>query len=220
MARELYAVVPPGVEAHRFEPDRYLVAAALRPDAVFSHHSALELLGAAHSDWSACTAYGRGPRRRLSLPRSSVELLRPPAVLGDEWERLGVEQVSYLGHTLRVTGRERTLIEGFRHPRYVGGLPELVESAAGFTSLRFELLHDVLSAYAQKALWAAVGWFLERHARSFFVSDEQLALLQSHRPRSPQYLPRSLRGGVFQPRWNLVLPPEVVRGGEPDETGP
>lgn len=45
----LYAVVPPGVEAKRFTPDRFLVAAALRDDAVLAYHSALELLGHAHS---------------------------------------------------------------------------------------------------------------------------------------------------------------------------
>jgi predicted transcriptional regulator of viral defense system len=220
LARELYAVVPPGVEPGRFQPDRFLVARALRHEAVLSHHSALELLGAAHSVWNACTAYASGPGRRLSFGSSSVQILRPPAVLGPAWDRLGVEEVHYFGQTLRVTGPERTLVEGFRQPHHVGGLYELVESAAGFAFLRFDVLREVLAAYQQKALWAAVGWFLERHARTFFTAEEQLGLLQSQRPRSPQYLPRSLRGGVFQPRWNLVLPQEVVRGGEPDETEP
>jgi predicted transcriptional regulator of viral defense system len=45
----LYAVVPPGVEAKRFTPDRFLVAAALREDAVLAYHGVLELLGHAHS---------------------------------------------------------------------------------------------------------------------------------------------------------------------------
>jgi hypothetical protein len=33
------------------QPDPFLVAAAVRPDSVFSYHSALEFLGAAHSVW-------------------------------------------------------------------------------------------------------------------------------------------------------------------------
>ncbi|HSL84027.1 MAG TPA: hypothetical protein VLF66_14725, partial [Thermoanaerobaculia bacterium] len=49
VTRGIYATVPAGVEAERFTPDRYLVARAARPEGVFSHHSALELLGAAHS---------------------------------------------------------------------------------------------------------------------------------------------------------------------------
>ena len=42
-SRGVYAVVPPGVVADRFQPDPLLVASAVRPDGVFSHHSALEL---------------------------------------------------------------------------------------------------------------------------------------------------------------------------------
>src|SRR5712692_3510030 len=45
VARGVYAIVPVGVDAAAFKPDRFLVAAAVRPDTVFSHHSALELLG-------------------------------------------------------------------------------------------------------------------------------------------------------------------------------
>ena len=66
LARGVYASVPPGVEPATFQPDRFLAAAALRPDALFSHHSALELLGAAHSEWRRCTA----------LQRSTVSSIR------------------------------------------------------------------------------------------------------------------------------------------------
>ena len=54
-ARGVYAVVPPGAPAGRFQPDPILVASAVRPDGVFSHHSALELLGTAQSVWRQCT---------------------------------------------------------------------------------------------------------------------------------------------------------------------
>jgi len=41
VARGVYAVVPPGVPAERFQPDSVLVASAVRPNGIFSHHSAL-----------------------------------------------------------------------------------------------------------------------------------------------------------------------------------
>ncbi|MFZ2052820.1 MAG: hypothetical protein WAU81_01365, partial [Candidatus Aminicenantales bacterium] len=63
LAREIYAVVPPDVEPARFLPDPFLTAVAVRADALFSHHSALELLGAAHSVWNQVTLY-TGKRRR------------------------------------------------------------------------------------------------------------------------------------------------------------
>ncbi len=119
---------------------------------------------------------------------------------------------------LRVSGPERTLVDGFRQPRLVGGLPELVESAAGFGVLDLDLLKRILDAYDRKALWAATGWFLERYRDTFFVPEDYLADFEKKKPRSPQYLPPGERPGTLVPRWNLVLPTNVVRGGEPDET--
>ena len=46
-----------------------------------------------------------------------------------------MRDVHYRGQTLRVTGRERTLVNGFRQPRFVGGLDDLVESVGGFGTL-------------------------------------------------------------------------------------
>ncbi|HUP23189.1 MAG TPA: type IV toxin-antitoxin system AbiEi family antitoxin [Thermoanaerobaculia bacterium] len=216
--RGLWAVVPPSVEPEGFEPDRFAVAAALRPDAVFCYHSALELLGAAHSEARLCTVFTRHRRRPLALRGARIEFLRPPvALLRAERERLGVRETRRLGRRLEFTGPERTLVEGFRRLDRVGGLEELVTSAEGFASLDFALLREVLEAYDEKAVWAAVGWFLERHRRAFLVSDRLLAELERRRPKAPQYLSRSERGGTMVKRWNLVLPPSPLFAREPDE---
>ena len=81
LARGVYASVPPGVEAAKFQPDRFLVAAALRPDAVFSHHSALELLGAAHSEWRLCTAYSARRSQPFDLEGLELRFLSHPQSL-------------------------------------------------------------------------------------------------------------------------------------------
>jgi len=78
VARGLYAVVLPGVAPARFHPDPFLVAASARPDAIFSHHSALELLGVAHSAWTVCTAYLARWRRPLACAGSKVRFLDLP----------------------------------------------------------------------------------------------------------------------------------------------
>ena len=218
LSRELYAVVPQGMKREEFAPDPFLVAAALRTDAVFSYHSALELLGAGHSDWNVCTAFTAERPASLRWGSHTLRLLRAPEqALGESWRSLGVREVVYRGHTQRTTGPERTLVEGFRQPQWVGGLSELVESAGGFASLDLRLLRKVLAAYDQLSLWAAVGWFLERHARAFHVGESELEEFAKHRPKSKHYLPRGMRGGAFVSRWNLMLPPELVRGGGGDE---
>lgn len=220
VSRGVYATVPPGVEPAGFKADRFLVAVAVRPDGVFSHHSALELLGWAHSDWSVCSVFTGRRHAPLTFDRVRLLFLQdPPALRDANLRHLGARRAVREGRTLWTAGPERTLLDGFRQPRLVGGLTELVESARGFGVLDLDLLTRLLEVYGQKFLYAAVGWFLEMNRRQFAVPDRFLVNLEKKRPRSRQYLPRGKRrGGVLAPRWNLVLPEEIVRGrgsGEP-----
>jgi hypothetical protein len=179
----------------------------------------LELLGAAHSDWNVCSLFTDRRRTKLELKRVEIRFLaHPSALLRKGLVELATRKVERLGRLLRVTSPERTLVDGFRQQKLVGGLSELIESAAGFGVLDLDLLREILEAYEQKALWAAVGWFLERYQSTFYVPPEYLVLLESRRPVSPHYLPRSERSGKLARRWNLVLPINILHRGEPNET--
>ncbi len=216
--RGLYAAVPVGVDPAGFVPDPFLLAAASREDALFGYHAALELLGAAHSVVQLLGVFTTRQRPPLAAGSVRVEFTPPPAPLARRRAtRLGVREIRYRGATLHSTGPERTLLDGFRNPRLVGGLEELVESAAGFPSLDLELLRELLEAYDHRALWAAAGWFLERHRETFHVREADLTALQRHRPVSPHYLPRRARGqgGTLVARWNLILSDSLVSLGEP-----
>jgi predicted transcriptional regulator of viral defense system len=218
VARGIYARVPRSVSPEKFQPDAFLVAAAVRADALFCHHSALQMLGASHSEWNVVTVFSASRRPPLRLDRQRIEFLAHPTVLVRARRlALGVRTLDRSGQSLRVTGPERTLLDGFRSPEHAGGVVELVESAAGFSVLDLALLRRLLAAYKEKELYAAIGWFLERYQRSFFVPDAFLRELETHRPRSPHYLLRGQRGGRLAARWNLILPAALLAAGEPDE---
>jgi predicted transcriptional regulator of viral defense system len=217
VCRGVYAVVPPAVNAERFQPDPVLVAAALQPEGVFSHHSALELLGVAHSMWQQCTLYGPKRRRPLTLNGATVRFIEHPTRFQGRSALLGVRKIERQGRMLQTTGPERTLVEGFSRPTLAGGSEELVRSAASFAVLDLDLLETVLKRHGVANLWAATGWFLDRFQKTFHVPDATLAKMERHRPRSKQYLERGRRGGILAKRWNLILPKEVFEMGEPDE---
>jgi hypothetical protein len=217
--RGVYASVPAGVKPASFQPDPFLTAAALRPDAVFSHHSALELLGVAHSDWRLCTAYSARRSQAFELEGFELHLLSyPQRLVRKNKTDLGLRLVRRFDRELTVTGPERTLLDGFRQPNLVGGYAELVESAAGLPVLELPLLYQLLDAYSQKQLWAAVGWFLETYRETFHVSDSDLARMEKQVPKVPLYLERDQRGGSLLRRWNLIVPETLAGAGEPDET--
>ncbi len=217
VTRGVYAVVPPGTSS-QFRPDPFLVAVATRPDGIFSHHSALELLGAAHSVWSQYALYTTRRRKPLALDGATIRFLDHPATMRKgSLRRLGIRRIEHRGRVLEVTGPERTLVEGFLRPGLAGGLEELVVSASGFTTIDLDLLKEVLRRHGLAKLWAATGWFLERFQRIFHVPDSFLTTLARHRPRSPQYLEPGERGGTLMTRWNLIVPRPLLRAREPNE---
>jgi predicted transcriptional regulator of viral defense system len=218
VTRGVYAVIPPGISGGGFEPDPFLISIAVRPDAVFSHHSALELLGAAHSIWNHLTVYTKKRRRPLALPGNVIRFREYPHFRNwTNTEELGIQSVERQGKILKTTGPERTLVEGFRQSALAGGLEELIQSARGFPTLDIVLLMKVLDSYEISNLWAAVGWFLEIFQKTFHVTENQLGVFKQKTPRSPQYLERNQRGGRLVSGWNLILPEGLKNIGAPDE---
>lgn len=218
VTREVYATVPMDATTDTFAPDPFAVAAAIRPDGVFSYHSALELLGVAHTAWNQCTLHTARRRKPLRLDNGCIRFLLDPEPLNDAESRLaGTRRAERGGHVFTVTGPERTLVEGLRRPGLAGGIEELAVSAGGFPVLDLDLLRTILTHYAMDNLWAATGWFLERNKQQFHVPDEYLDEMEHHRPANVQYLLRGQRGGRLQPRWNLILPEVLVRKDEAGE---
>jgi predicted transcriptional regulator of viral defense system len=216
--RGVYATVPRGTDPDAFQPDPYVAAAAVREDAVFCYHSALDLLGASYSVWQQVTVYTARRRSPVTLDGVSLRFLSHPVPLKRAGKSdLGLRTLQRAGTSLRVTGPERTLVEGFRTPRLVGGVAEFVASVSGFPVLDFDLLLRVLRAYDERVLWGAVGWFLETHRERFFVEDALLARFEGSVPRSPQYVEPAARGGRLVSRWNVIVPETVASSGEPDE---
>ena len=213
--RGLYAVVPPGLDPKRFVPDRFLVAAALREDAVLAYHSALEALGYAHSVYEDVFYLTARRRKDLRLGDGRVRALLHPKPLRDKGEEdFGVETRERLGVKLRVTGPERTLVDCLAAPRYAGGLEEVFQSAGGIPALDLEVLSGYLNRLGQRRLYAVVGFFLEREARRLFVPDDFLSRLARKRPRTRVYLEPARRGGRLQARWNLIVPDRWATGRE------
>jgi predicted transcriptional regulator of viral defense system len=229
LANGVYATVPVGADVNSFEPDVFLAAAAIRPDAVFVYHSALDLLGQGHSVWWTCTVCTARPRSPVVTGRNTIKFLKhPPAVerrmrtalshqnSNHTWTR----EISRGGRGLSVTTPERTLVDGFRELTLVGGLDELVESMDGFATLEAKALRDVLKAYNSKRLWAAVGWYLQRRLKDLFLKPSALEEFQAQRPRSRVYLVPGQRGGVLAREWNLVVPEHLQRNTQVGDDGP
>ncbi len=233
LANGVYATVPVGVAPGSYEPDAFLTAAAIRPDAVFAYHSALDLHGQGHSVWWTCTVCTTCRRSPVVLGRTTIKFLshaqaaRPrTGVLSSRGEAdvPWTTEISREGRTLRVTTPERALVDGLREMSLVGGLAELLESMDGFATLNPDALKEILRAYDNRRLWAAVGWYLQRRLKDLFLEASILGDFQKHRPRTRVYLVPGQRGGVLVRDWNLIVPAHLqcsfrgdAVGGDPPE---
>jgi predicted transcriptional regulator of viral defense system len=221
VGRDLYAAVPPGVDPDRFSPDPYLVAAAIRPDALLSHHTALDLHGVAHSVFRRYAFFTAGARTTLQFRGAEWKPLRHPAPLvASRRTDFGVVRLDRDGAILRVTSPERTLIDGFAAPAWSGGLEEHVNSCEGFRDLDLDLVWSYLALLDRALLFSAVGWFVESRAgvaeasSKFLARVERRALVRSH------YLGGRRPGGAFVRRWKLILPSTLrpaFEGRPPEE---
>jgi len=211
VARGVYALVPPGLDPQRYLPDSFLVAQAARPNGIFAYHSALELLGAAHSVWHECTLHCDRRREPIEVGPTRILFLATPQPLARrELQTIGTRSVAHQVRHLVTTGPERTLVEGFRRPLRVGGLEELIESTSGFATLDFEVLRQVLEAYDERTLWAVVGWITESNRGRWSTPDRFLALCHEQGLRQNQYLVRGLRGGRLLSGWKLIVPDTLM----------
>ena len=218
LEKGLYAVVPPGVPTSAFVPDRFLVAAALRDDAVLAYHSALEFLGFAHSVYRDVYYLTARRRKDLRLPDGRVRALLPPKALRDRHsEHFGVETSERLGVKIKVTGTERTLVDCFATPRYAGGLEEVMESGRAIAVLDLEVLGAYLDLLDERRLFAILGFFLEQQAQRLFVPSTFLGRLERKCPASKVYLDQHQRGGRLVRRWNLVVSQRWVSGSDTGE---
>jgi predicted transcriptional regulator of viral defense system len=211
VTRGIYAVVPPGADPDRFQPDPFLVANALRPDAVVSHHSAWTLLGKAHSPVHFATYLTKTPRRLLRFHGFEWRALPHPRRLIEKRRTdLGVIRVDRRGVLVSTTGPERTLVDGFAGLRWAGGLEEHVQSASGVDALDLDLLERYLGFLDSRLLHAAVGWFLEAHQRVAPNAEPWLRRFERRGPRQPLYLGSRRLGGVLVRRWNILVPRSLL----------
>lgn len=203
----LYYVARAGQQTDTAPVDPYLVASKAEVDAILGFHTAFELLGAGHSQFSRIYYLTQTPKRAFTFRNTTFQAVQTPrALLRRNEHHFGSEQIERLGQPVTITGRERTLVDCLERPDYCGGWEEVYRCAEKLPYLQFDILLEYLNLRDQKILFAKTGFFLEQHREDFFVEERFLQELEKRTPRQPLYLDRSANNGRLLKRWNLVVP--------------
>ncbi|OGQ88155.1 MAG: hypothetical protein A2289_24365 [Deltaproteobacteria bacterium RIFOXYA12_FULL_58_15] len=209
--RGLYARVPHGADAATFRVDPYLVASRLADDAVIAYHSALQLLGKAHSQSQRLT-YLSGRRAKPFtfqdtefIPVLVPVVLRKLPDLGG-----GIREERRQGQAMKVTGYERTFVDVLDAPEHGGSWEEIWRSLEAIEFVDLDFVVEYALRLGSALTVARVGFFLEQHKDALLVEERHLEALRARSPAQPRYFERRHRkGGKLVPDWNLIVPEQV-----------
>lgn len=210
--RGLYARVPEGADATTFRVDPYLLAGRLTEDAVIAYHSALQLLGKAHSQSQRLTYLSARRAKPFTFQDTEfVPVLVPAALRKLPDLGGGLREERRHGLAVRVTGYERTLVDVLDAPEHGGSWEEIWRSLEGIEFVDLDFVVDYALGLGSALTVARVGFFLEQHKDELLVEDRHLEALRTRAPAQPRYFERRHRkGGKLLPRWNLIVPEQVL----------
>lgn len=193
----------------RSEPDAYLVAAALSEDAVMVYHSALELHGLAHSpsrrvQFTSSRAMARFVYRGFTFERHKPLEGLPPS----DAARF-TTLVRRPEGVVRVSTRERTIVDCVNRVDLSGGAEEVYRSLAGLPYVDASNVVAYLEELKSATTVARTGWFLEQRAEAWYVTPGALDTMRKMLGRGPYYLTRNNEAGRWVSSWRLYLPPNA-----------
>jgi predicted transcriptional regulator of viral defense system len=194
----------------REEPDPYLVAAAVSADAVMVYHSALELHGLAHSASRRVQFASTRATPRFTYRDFEFRRYDPQKPLASADSVQSTTLVRRPDGVVRVTSRERTLVDCVNRADLAGGLEEVYRSLAALPYVDASNVLAYLRELQSPTAVARTGWLLEQRAQEWYVSGDHLEEMRSMLGRGPYYLTRSNQAGTWVPSWRLYLPENTV----------
>lgn len=210
--RGLYLSVPAGEDPETSPVDPYLVAAKLQPDAVLSHHTALEFHGRAYSTFNTLYYTARHRISQFEFRNYKFISVQVPQNLQlMEKDLYGVVFRNRSGVELKVATLERTLVDLLNRPDLAGSLEEMWRSLESIEFFDLDQVVDYVGLLNNATTAAKVGFFLDQHRETLMVDETHLKTLHRLRPDQPHYFVRGKRrNSLFVKEWNLLVPAEIM----------
>ena len=202
--RGLYQLVSPEyLEGKKRQPfDKFLLGRKLVSPYFFSHHSALEIHGAANSA-NFSTVYISSPKQFRTIRHRGVEYI---------WVRktklYGAEKVVWSDKEVVVSDRERTVIDCLDRIELAGGLEEAFKSIGSFPTVDKEKLLSYLFDSGKKSLIRKLGFLLSlgEVRTAWGIDDAMLRKLRQRVNDKVYYFAAKKGSGKLVKEWNLIVP--------------
>lgn len=210
----LYAVLSPLENTKEYTPDKLLIASKIRKNYYLGFHTALEYHGAAYSTFNQAYICVK-PKDRFN-PFTYKRFKFKPVFVKETTSQ--VAEKPYGTSTIRVSTKERTLLDCITRPQYAGGWEECIKSLENLSGVDAEKTVTLALKQKRKTIRRRLGYILEllRNRSPYYehINDHTLNKLKKEKQAPPQYLVRGKKSKLDK-KWNLYIPEsfeEELRG--------
>jgi predicted transcriptional regulator of viral defense system len=188
-------------------PDPLLVASRLASDYTIAYHSALEAHGVAHAPFRRVTLLSTRTPFMFEYRGYEFVVRRPPKRLLDDdaWKNL-VVPLRRGNELVKVTSRERTLVDCLDNLKWAGGIEEVLRSIGGFPSLDIESAIAYVDMLGSASIAARLGWVLSAAPDLWRMTVEEIGALRSRVGKGPYFLDTRANSTQLIPEWRLYIP--------------
>jgi len=193
--------------------DPFLIASKATPDAIISHHSALELHGLAYSTFTQIHYLTLRPIDSFIYENQMFRSVKfPKELIKINSTEFGLETFERQDMLVKLTGIERTVVDILDRSDLGGGWEEIWRSLDNITYLDLSKLIEYTLMLNNSTVVAKVGFFLDQRPVHFRGESKYIDELLQHIPKKPHYMNRSRReGGKYIKKWELIVPEEIIR---------
>jgi len=200
-----YAAIPLEHLNTDFQVDPIILADRfMHSKGALAFHSALELQGAAHSFFNTTFYLVEQSRRPIEFQGSTIRFVYTS-------DLFGIRNIERDGVIIRMTDREKTVLDCIRRPDCCGGLEELIKSLDHFTTLDVAKLDEYLDRFGERSLIQRTGFFLDFLKERIRVPEEFLNDLESRVGNRVYYLTADMKPGnsKLDKKWNVFIPRNI-----------
>ena len=117
----------------------------------------------------------------------------------------GIETVQYSGG-IRITDRERTLVDCLKDMDRIGGIEETVAAISMMKKLNEKKIRCYLDEYNNQFLFQKAGYVLQPFRKQLGLSEDFFTLCKFKIGRSRRYLTKDFTQGTYVREWQLTVP--------------
>lgn len=186
-----------------------LIAGKASEDAILAYHSALESHGLAYTDFNEQTYLSGQRSNSFYFQNQHYRAIYRPSLIHHDKQPLGIENHVLLGHEIKRTNLERTLVDVLDRPEISGGWEEVIRSLDRITVFDVSLAVEYALSLNHASIVAKLGYYLEHQRSEYFQIDSAIIERLIHKiPKRPYYIDRksSMGSGSYIKKWQIIVP--------------